>query len=202
LSSMERPGLLVRRVAPALALAASVAVIAQAAPASAAPAAPAVRHSAAPVHARTGIALYGYTFQNAATATCLDANPTQWNNDPGWPYLWTCNGTPQQHWYAPGWDAGSDQSELRVIGPPYGPANKCLNAWPEANYPNEMRVTTWTCNGGNQQEWDRVWDGSGYEFQNVLWGVCLYTTGPQLYNGAYIGGEPCNSGWYETWYTD
>jgi hypothetical protein len=116
---------------------------------------------------------------NMGFQTCLDSDPNYWWNNPGRVTLYPCHRGNHQRWYAaPHWRA--ELFEMRTIGPPYGPPNKCLDAWPVAGAPNGYRVTTWDCHGGAQQKWYRI----GNLILNDMFDLCLdgWNATVSLYN--------------------
>lgn len=111
---------------------------------------------------------------SAFYGTCVEPEITY--NNPGRVSMAPCYMDERQHWYADWvWDV---PTEVRVVGPPYGPANKCLDAWPDPAYTNGFRVSHWDCNGGNQQLW-RVFprvDSQGFSaiyLRNERFNLCL-----------------------------
>ena len=144
----------------------------------------------------------GVQVTNDWTETCLDVNPSTWWNNPGQVYLWSCNQWWNQTWFAtwPDRSGESTWSEIRVPGPPVGPPNKCLDAWPDSTKSGGYRVGTWECNGQDQQYWRLENVLGNVKIRNVRFGLkCLDTPWDGPTDGRYVGLWDCHGGRNQDW---
>jgi Ricin-type beta-trefoil lectin domain len=145
----------------------------------------------------------GFEVYSIYYGTCLDANPSAWWQDPGKPWLWSCNRTfPQQWWYFQPFDNG--RFALRTVGAPYGPG-KCLDAAYVPGFQGGWRISVWTCNGLDYQRWylayaNGVDQWAGYLLVNDKYGLCLdvpHNDGPR--NGGIVTLYQCHRDWNQRW---
>jgi hypothetical protein len=151
-----------------------------------------------PAQAWGGLVLVNQNTSAANNGKCIDANLNNWYYDPGTVQAWDCNRNPNQQWWA-NW--GSGNTEVRTPGAPTGPA-KCLDAWPNSGFPTGYKISTYSCHGGNQQQWDTTFYTGGYQLRSVRFNLCLSHNGNpfNVRNGDAWGLLPCDGASWTKWY--